>query len=1534
MARKKRNWQDFFNEDMYYEKGKRVATPSTPSALSTILSNFGSSSSPVSSSTTNTAGASSSFVAPKSEPLYTPYASQKVITSKQKEEVNDSYNYEWTEAKRKKEWNRVDQKVKAGEQVTAEEQAFYEGKADKIEQTPFKEDPNYYQNKNRETIKENTQKLKTWESDELFKDKKFEKISGHLTADQLKEALGLDDLIAADGDILAKTGVDTYDEWQMMVKNADNRPEHVAWKVDGDWVVMPSDYAEKVAKPGLTKAKWKLDVQGGKALSPFGDEDFTFGLTQAMQTADTLGSATRRGIHSLGTGRGWNTVGDVGKDIRDSLSGKYAKAIVKGDYENGPVYGRDILEDGIGWERDESKKWYNPQNLAHAGSGFLIDILAAPNISTGQTRAITNNGKQVKKNLSAKDKALAEEQILSRMPQPKNEAQTMMRDFIEQEVKKGNYDPSMTDAFNQTKNSMFKATDDEVARITKLNDEAYENKLFEYFQNQDRADILGEATREATAKSQAEQIVKGFDNSQETIENTVFNTLSKQDGKVRIPQKNYDKWDSNYQNGQRIDSTNTYAPFGGVDGVPSQKMTDVDAVLNNPSQQQVLRDSEWERMFANKDIEDWGTRRNANIEKGLKPENQQQYAMELQKALRGMTSKQTGLEIGIPFTRFSKEILSPKAYDKMMGGLNAIPRMATEPLNLLTGGALNKAVQKSSQQTGFIGNKVMPLFSRKWGVPQEVIRKINELTGDKSFAQNTKNREIINAFRKTSPEDRENLTQFLSKYYEKNGADAPKVDENLAKYYQDTMKEVANIESIPNTMEDYTWYTSALTKKDRDQLARNVKRAFDNGEVDSKTYNLFGNAGAKEFNYHTLSRQFKAPQELKNFIAQYGGKKMANKIDLDAGKALISRYDDSLEYLQNQRLNQFLTENNYIQGSDELGKNVYTDKTNDFTAKFIENAFKRRNSNDYSAFERGVRGINSWWKNGIMNTPILSLGTTSRNIQGGVINNMNEGVRLQDYLRAGRFGFDNAQYQMGQKMQSSRFNPIASLGEKLAESVGNRRYNFKNGETDFRTLSELMQKNQVDNGIYQAETREAYDFLDQHLGKKTVGQKANDTFQTLLNPFNTTKWLPFRVGQATTQGAENLVRRPLFFNRLDDMGISEDAARMAGRDVERTHFNYDASQSMSEFEDRVMRQVFPFYSFQRFNLPYSLESVLRNPSRLNRINYLEQELNNREDENRTNPFFEDYLKHSVALGDNMFLGANSNPRNDIKDYDEFGEKVVSSLNPFAKAGYNYFVGDSTGKNISGQDMTGNRSPLINQQFAGLLQQYANPVYDALGMKEVVSGDETKHLQDARMKQVVNDISPIISRLSNLGSAYDKSEEAGDKKLWNTMSGLSTYESDPAKQEGFAIDRTARDLEKRIQEIISNNEVSNKRDDTLTLEDNTAYNSNKLSDKDVEQSWATERKWFEEAKAMADMNYEPYFGNTSNGFKTAKDQFGNVIAYIRVNDKPETYAREAEMQQKVQRGRIQSQKDMERYNRYLTNGFPTIQDYKSVYMRNR
>ena len=286
-----------------------------------------------------------------------------------------------------------------------------------------------------------------------------------------------------------------------------------------------------------------------------------------------------------------------------------------------------------------------------------------------------------------------------------------------------------------------------------------------------------------------------------------------------------------------------------------------------------------------------------------------------------------------------------------------------------------------------------------------------------------------------------------------------------------------------------------------------------------------------------------------------------------------------------------------------------------------------------------------------------------------------------------------------------------------------------------------------------------------------------------------------RLAQDFNREAENIGRLTHYLYRRRSLG--ESAADAAFR-VKIAHFDYE---DLTDFEQRVMKKVFPFYTWTRKNIPYQVRQIVAQPGRYSAFPKLAQEAqyaaSGTEGSGPVPEFVSEGFGFQVPFGEDTFFM----PQFGVSDLevfqgpDEAFQRVKQQLNPFAKVPAEMALNRSffTGAPIDSELHP--RAP-VSSIGAGLLSLF--PGSDVGETARTGPGGEriTGPGADPYYAYLLGQI-PWLRSLG-VNATGIKAQQTDRAGLISQLSGLSTVNVDPALQTYYTKLETEDVVDKMIQ----------------------------------------------------------------------------------------------------------------------------------------
>lgn len=594
------------------------------------------------------------------------------------------------------------------------------------------------------------------------------------------------------------------------------------------------------------------------------------------------------------------------------------------------------------------------------------------------------------------------------------------------------------------------------------------------------------------------------------------------------------------------------------------------------------------------------------------------------------------------------------------------------------------------------------------------------------------------------------------------------------------------------------------------------------------------------FNNYAMKRTFK---DL--FQADAAGK----KVNKDLGQLTFKRMIDSQNVVAKKQIKEFAEAN----GIPTTGDNL----------RYLNEIFSPKKDEDLPLALRGLKTANNRWKNVLMNN-ILFPAPAMRNLMGGAVNNFQQGVGIKDYWRA--FG-------MGDARGKVKFSDGTTL----------------NGAE----LSDLAKRQGIEQkGQFTADFASPEEEWNRGFGKQNF-------LGSLSNIIKNQSYL--KPGQTLNSNIESFLRNARFMKGLDDYGTSVKGQRMAGSDVDKTHFNYNAQETLTPFEQNIKDYVLPFYTFRRNNIPFQLEQMVMNPARSKSLRLAEANLDEENPEDKEGR--PSTMNNTVKIGDRYFSTA-FNPQNDVTDLNH--ESIMGMLSPFLKAPYEAL--SSTEKAIgTGFDLTGkstlNLIPKDKQKAF-----VKSDIGKSMGAEISKKGDL---LINGKLTNAIANLFPDIKRTNDVAKQLNDDETTKGQMALHFAGGISNYKGDifesiKAGQQIQNLERSNKEIETLIKAgILPESARFDKDRDFKEREKKTNWESEQEK---VIKEYSKTLKFLEKADAKAGKDIDFF-----NRFGTKYDQFGNLLDYNPAKDKFKDADMDALMKQMAE-GRKNSPLDAERYKK--------------------
>jgi hypothetical protein len=265
---------------------------------------------------------------------------------------------------------------------------------------------------------------------------------------------------------------------------------------------------------------------------------------------------------------------------------------------------------------------------------------------------------------------------------------------------------------------------------------------------------------------------------------------------------------------------------------------------------------------------------------------------------------------------------------------------------------------------------------------------------------------------------------------------------------------------------------------------------------------------------------------------------------------------------------------------------------------------------------------------------------------------------------------------------------------------------IKLGDTDMATIYSAA----MDNGIYRnnrtleymkdVAKNETTNVAEQMLNTKNVNlfsQKSRNelnTMEKLTN--NAINNAYIRNSGKAADYSEKFLRMASFISGARRFGVADGGEAAAGL-TKALHFDY---QDLSDFERQYLKNIIPFYTWARHNVPLQFNSLLLQPGKIDKLGFVKDELQSQfganGDQESMAQLVPSWMQDKLGFVSNLSSGGNplvlagggfESPAYDLNRYLSYGlnkgtignviNQAVGSMNPLIKFGVETATGTST-----------------------------------------------------------------------------------------------------------------------------------------------------------------------------------------------------------------------------------------------------------------
>lgn len=241
-------------------------------------------------------------------------------------------------------------------------------------------------------------------------------------------------------------------------------------------------------------------------------------------------------------------------------------------------------------------------------------------------------------------------------------------------------------------------------------------------------------------------------------------------------------------------------------------------------------------------------------------------------------------------------------------------------------------------------------------------------------------------------------------------------------------------------------------------------------------------------------------------------------------------------------------------------------------------------------FDKAMRGWTKFWKTHATTGVLGALPFATRNARSNIYLMMTEGMTPKDvgnYMNEARKFEDKVREVLGTARLTDKF--IGKHAPQVVKEGIDATLRAQLTAHEYELWRAMQKEGITTRGFFDI------DFSDDVYAKvrKLMGEKEDiGAIKGAVKNVLGTEGALARKGRDFNQAVETNARMASFFYNLDKYG--QDYVE-AARHTKKALFDYS---ELTEFEKKVMKNIIPFYTFMRKNLPRQLETLLENPTRI------------------------------------------------------------------------------------------------------------------------------------------------------------------------------------------------------------------------------------------------------------------------------------------------------------------------------------------------
>lgn len=381
-----------------------------------------------------------------------------------------------------------------------------------------------------------------------------------------------------------------------------------------------------------------------------------------------------------------------------------------------------------------------------------------------------------------------------------------------------------------------------------------------------------------------------------------------------------------------------------------------------------------------------------------------------------------------------------------------------------------------------------------------------------------------------------------------------------------------------------------------------------------------------------------------------------------------------------------------------------------------------------------------------------------------------------------------------------------AAGQKMAfklakgESIGNYIIKVAGKDLNMGKAFKAFEKRFGTSSSYISDIADATKGAGNIPGKLLSKESAKETLKTLGLGQQS---IPFRTARAVGNFIETQQKATAFITALNQGKNIDEALELATR----AGFDYRA---LTNFESKILRRIFPFYSFTKNNILLQLKTIGENPQRINQILAVANNIGERAtpEEKRSLP---QYLRDSIGIklsdtpsGLKQYISSLGTPLESFSDIFNRNPvlKAISQMNPLLKVPIEIGTGKDSFRQKDLKDVYDAKeyaaAPKIVKDLLQIVEVKKPILKKNKQGKLVKTGEYTQYVADPERLLIARSL--FTSRgITYLNQVFN-GDVKGLEKAISLVTGVKTQTVDIEQQKGISERDRRRALEDYLQRL--------------------------------------------------------------------------------------------------------------------------------------